>query len=408
VEQPLPIPNREVKRTCGENSVWSIPFAKIAHRQHNALQILSSFITKLMKKDLLELMKKHSKEVKTFEQGEVVEGTIVGVDKKYILLDIGAKQEGLLFKDEIKNIPDFKIEMGKTITALVLYPEDVKGNLVLSLKKAKSQHSWDSLQEAYNNSELINATVIDYLKGGLFVDVLGQKGFIPISHLNRHHFEQFNNAMMQGGESDAAQTLGGLKGTELQVKIIEIDAIKNRLVMSEKEAMPDNELVQKDKRLGEIQKGDVIKGKVTIILPYGVLVDLNGVDGLIHISEIAWEKVESAKDYFQAGEEVEVKVIGKDGDKIALSVKELKDNPWNTVEEKYPLGTKIKSKVTKVVPFGAFIELEKGLDGLIHVSEMVKPLNVGDEVEAVVVNVDSKDRKLALSVRKIEDTKIYR
>ena len=361
-----------------------------------------------MKKDLLDLMKKHSKEVRTFEQGEVVEGTIVGVDKKYILLDVGAKQEGLLFKDELKNMPDFTVEIGKTLSALVLYPEDVKGNLVLSLKKAKSQHSWDSLQEAFEKNELVKAIVIDYLKGGLFVDVMGQKGFIPISHLNRHHFEQFNNAMMQGGESDAAQNLGGLKGTELDVKIIEIDAAKNRLVMSEKEAMANEEVVERDKRLDAIKKGDIIKGKVTIILPYGVLVDLNGVDGLVHISEIAWEKVESAKDYFQPGEEIEVKVIGKDGDKIALSVKELKDNPWNTVEDKYPLGTKVTSKVTKVVPFGAFIEIERGLDGLIHVSEMVKPLNVGDEVEAVVVNVDSKDRKLALSVRKIEDTKIYR
>ena len=358
--------------------------------------------------NLIELMQKYSKQVKTYEQGDLVEGTVVAIDKKYVLLDIGAKQEGLLAKDELKNLPDKNIQIGQKISALVLYPEDMKGNLILSLKKARSQHSWSSLEEAAKKNEIVSAVVLDYLKGGFFVDVMGQKGFVPISHLNRYHFEQFNNAMAEGPTSDSAKTLGGLKGSELKVKIIEIDAAKNRLVMSEKEAMPEDEVQLRDKRLSQIQVGDVLEGKVSIVLPYGVLVDLGGIDGLVHISEIAWEKVESASDYFKSGDQINVKVIGKEGDKIALSVKELKDNPWNKVEEKYPLGMRVTSTVTKVVPFGAFIELEKGLDGLIHISEMVKPLNVGDEVEAVVVNVDSKDRKLALSVRKIEDSKIYR
>jgi len=138
------------------------------------------------------------------------------------------------------------------------------------------------------------------------------------------------------------------------------------------------------------------------------LVDLGGIDGLVHISEIAWEKVSAPKDYYKPGDSIKVKIIGKEEDKIALSVKELKDNPWNKVEERYPLGKRVKANVSKVVPFGAFIELEPGLDGLIHISETVGPLNVGDEVEAIVVNVDSKDRKLALSIRQIEDSKIYR
>ncbi len=355
-----------------------------------------------------ELIAKHSRQVKVFSAGEMVEGVIVAIDKKYILIDVGAKQEGLLARDEVKNLVGKTIEIGQKLAALVLFPEDAKGNLILSLKKARSKHNWSTLEDAYHSGEIVPATVLDYLKGGFFVDVNGQKGFIPISHLNRYHFEQFNNAMAEGSNSEAAKTLGGLKGSILEVKIIEIDVPKNRLVMSEKEAMPAEEIQLRDKRLSEIQAGSIVDGKVSIVLPYGILVDLGGIDGLVHISEIAWEKVDVASNYFKSGDNIKVKVIGKDGDKLALSVKELKDNPWNNVENKYPLGMKVKSTVTKVVPFGAFIELEKGLDGLIHVSEMVKPLAVGDEVEAVVVNVDSKDRKLALSVRKIEDTKIYK
>lgn len=358
--------------------------------------------------DLAELMQKYSKTVKNFRSGDVVNGKIVHLDKKYILLDVGAKSEGLIAIDEIKLLPNKIVELGQELSAIVIYPEDSKGNLVLSLKKAKSVRGWEALQESYTAQEIINVNVIDYFKGGLVVDAFGQRGFVPISHLSRAHFEQFNNAMAKGSASEIGKELGGLKGSQLEVKIIEIDPTKNRLVLSEKEAAPQEELLKREERLSQIKVGEIIDAKVSTVLPYGILVDLGGIDGLVHISEIAWEKVESAGDYFKVADPIKVKVIGIDDDKIALSVKELKDNPWNNVEERYPLGKVLTAKVTKIVPFGAFIELEKGLDGLIHVSEMVKPLVLGDEVTAVVVNVDSKQRKLALSVRQIEDSKIYR
>ena len=358
--------------------------------------------------ELKELMLKHSKQVKNYSFGEPVTGKIVHVDKRYILLDIGAKSEGLISSDEIKLLPNKKVEIGQELSAIVIYPEDSRGNLILSLKKARSAKGWEALEIAFRDQEIITVNVIDYFKGGLIVDAFGQRGFVPISHLNRSHFEQFNNAMAEGQTSDSAKSLGGIKGTPIQVKIIEIDSTKNRLVLSEKEARPQEELLIREEKLSKIKLGEVVEAKVSTVLPYGVLVDLGGIDGLVHISEIAWEKVESASDYFKVGDPITVKIIGIDDDKIALSVKELKDNPWDNVEEKYPLGKVITSKVTKVVPFGVFVELEKGLDGLIHVSETVAPLNVGDDVTAVVVNVDSKQRKLALSVRQIEDSKIYR
>ncbi|PJA41276.1 hypothetical protein CO178_00555 [candidate division WWE3 bacterium CG_4_9_14_3_um_filter_34_6] len=358
--------------------------------------------------NLSELIKKHSREVKTFKTGDVVEGVVVSMDRKYLLIDIGAKSEGLIPTEEIKLLPDKNVKIGQKITASVIQAENRQGNLILSLKKAKSQHNWTSLEDIYREGQPIDVTVLDYLKGGLIVDATGQRGFVPISHLSRLHFEQFNVAMSEGNNTETAQTLGGLKGTTIEVKIIELDSDKNRLVMSEKEVMSPEELASKDHRLAEIKEGDIVEGTVSTVLAYGILVDLGGIDGLVHISEIAWEKVASPKDYFKTGDTIKVKVIGKEEDKIALSVKELKDNPWNNVEEKYPLGKRVKATVSKVVPFGAFIELEPGLDGLIHISETTGPLNVGDEVEAVVVNVDSKDRKLALSIRQIEDSKIYR
>jgi len=356
------------------------------------------------KKELSELIKKSSRSVKNFSSGDVIEGTVVAIDRKYVLLDVGSKSEGLVAIDEFKGAKPVAINDKVTVT--VIYPENHQGNLILSTKKRKSTQSWGQLEDLYRSGEIIEVEVIDYLKGGLIVDVFGQRGFVPISHLNRDHFEQFNESMVKGRSSK--DDLGGLKGSNIGVKIIEIDAEKNRLVMSEKEAMPSDEIKARENRFSEIQAGNIIDGKVSTILPYGILVDLGGIDGLVHISEIAWERVESPADYYKAGDEIKVKVIGKESDRIALSVKELKDNPWNKVEERYPLGKRIKAKVTKVVPFGVFIELEPGLDGLIHISETIDPLNVGEEVEATVINVDSKERKLALSIRQIEDAKIYR
>ena len=361
-------------------------------------------------KDLSELIKKHSSQVKTYKRGELVKGTVVSIDNRYVLIDVGAKSEGLIPTDELKFLPDGgkDIDIGSEITAVVIQSENRQGNLVFSLKKAESDIAWSTLLDLYSKEEPIEVEILDYIKGGLMVNVSGQKGFIPISHLNREHFEEFNTAMAAGKGTEEADTLGGLKGSKIKVKIIEINPDKNRLILSEKEVMSQADIKKKEERLASIQVGDVEKGTVSTVLPYGILVDLGGVDGLVHISEIAWEKVSSPSDYFKPGDEIEVKVISKEDDKIALSVKELKDNPWDNVETKYPIGKIVESKVSKVVPFGAFIELEPGLDGLIHISETNGPLQVGDKVKAIVVKVSSKDRKLALSIRQLGDIKIYK
>ena len=249
----------------------------------------------------------------------------------------------------------------------------------------------------------MEANVIEYNKGGLLCDCLGLRGFIPLSHLDRSHFANDIAKFAAGSEAELKESLKVLSGKVLKVKVIEFDIEKNRFVLSEKDAMVSYSEESREKRLSEIKSGTTLEGIVTGIMPFGVFVDLEGVEGLVHISEIAWEKVSNPSSYFTVGQTISVLVLGIDDQskKLALSVKRLSKNPWETVEAKYPVGTKVTGKVSKIVPFGAFVTLEKGLDGLIHVSEASGPLKEGEEVEAVVIQVDGAGQKLALSTRQL-------
>jgi small subunit ribosomal protein S1 len=250
---------------------------------------------------------------------------------------------------------------------------------------------------------VIDAVIIEYNKGGLLCDCLGLRGFIPLSHLDRVHFANDVAKFAAGNETELKESLKVLSGKTLKVKVIELDPEKNRFVLSEKDALVNYSADAREEKLSEIKINDTMEGIVTGIMPFGVFVDLDGVEGLVHISEIAWEKVNHPSNYFNVGQSVKVMVLGIDDDskKLALSVKRLIPNPWETVEKKYPVGTKVKGKVSKIVPFGAFVTLEKGLDGLIHISEAEGPLKEGDEVEAIVTQVDASNQKLALSVKQL-------
>ena len=259
---------------------------------------------------------------------------------------------------------------------------------------------------AFKGGSVLEATVVEYNKGGLLADCLGLRGFIPLSHLDRVHFANDIAKFAAGSESELKASLKVLSGKVLKVKIIEMDKSKNRLVLSEKDALGAYSEEARHEKLAKIKAGDVLEGIVTGIMPFGVFVDLDGVEGLVHISEIAWEKVNHPSNYFAVGSTVQVKVLGIDGEsgKLALSVKRLTENPWEKAEEKYKVGTKVQGVVSKVVPFGAFVNLEKGLDGLVHVSETSGPLKEGEEVTAVVTQVDAENQKLALSIRQAEES----
>jgi small subunit ribosomal protein S1 len=364
---------------------------------------------KIFKEDsiMTKLLKDHDIDIKQFNYGDLVEGVVVSVSHGEILLDVGAKSEGMISGEELLDADrSYKnLKPGDLVLAMVVQPENHQGYIVLSLKRAEKDKKWHVVEEAYANGSVLEVIVLEYTKGGLLVDSLGLRGFVPLSHLDRVHFANDLAKSAAGSEAELKESLRVLAGKVLKVKVIEFDKEKNRLVLSEKEATDLYSESARGERLENINAGDILDGIVTGVMPFGLFVDLNGVEGLVHISEIAWEKVSSPASYFSVGSPIQVKVLGIDekSQKLALSVKQLIQNPWNDVDSRYPVGTTVKGTVSKIVPFGAFVNLEKGLDGLIHVSEAAGPLNVGDDVEAVVTNVDSSKQKLALSTRKSQD-----
>ncbi|MBI2414244.1 S1 RNA-binding domain-containing protein [candidate division WWE3 bacterium] len=344
-------------------------------------------------------------EVKQFAQGDVVEGIVVSVTAKEVLLDVGAKSEGVILSDEIGSDDYVKnLVPGTRALAYVVQAENDQGYIVLSFKRAQKERSWRDAEVSFKDDAILEVEVIEYNKGGLLVDCMGLRGFVPLSHLDRVHFTEDVGKFAAGSEAELKESLEVLSGKKLKVKVIEIDQEKNRLVLSEKDAVSTYSEDVRQERFESVKMGDLLNGVVTGVMPFGLFVDMEGLEGLVHISEIAWEKVSHPGNYFQVGSSIQVKVIGKDdiSKKLALSVKQLMNNPWETAEAKYPVGTVVKGKVSKIVPFGAFVNLEKGLDGLIHVSEATRPLIDGEEVEATVTNVDGANQKLALSMRTAE------
>ncbi len=362
--------------------------AKKVHKENSAMSKL------LKEKDL---------QMKELKPGELIEGYVISVTHGEILVDVGAKSEGIITGAELEETDGvYKgLKAGDHITAKIVQPENMQGYIVLSLRKAEKDRKWKDAEEAYSSGASLDATIIEYNKGGLLCDCLNLRGFIPLSHLDRSHFANDIAKFAAGSESELKDSLKVLAGKILKVKVIELDPEKNRFVLSEKDALSNYSDESKEKKLAEIEPGKTLEGIVTGIMPFGVFVDLGGVEGLVHISEIAWEKVNHPSHYFKVGQTVSVMVLGVDeqSKKLALSVKRLTPNPWETVDSKYPVGTKIKGLVSKIVPFGAFVTIEKGLDGLIHISEAGTPLKEGQEVEAVVIQVDGANQKLALSTR---------
>lgn len=345
--------------------------------------------------------------MKELHPSDIVEGIVVAVTHGEILVDVGAKSEGIIAGAELADSDaTYKsLKPGDKIVSKVVQVENDQGYIVLSIKRAEKERKWKDADDALGTGSILEATIIEYNKGGLLVDCMGLRGFIPLSHLDRAHFANDVAKFAAGSEAELKESLKILSGKVLKVKVIELDREKNRFVLSEKDALSSYSDDAKEKRLAEIKNGDKVEGVVTGIMPFGAFIDLGGVEGLVHISEIAWEKVSHPSNYFKVGQTIQVLVLGVDEQsrKLALSVKRLSSNPWETVETKYPVGSKVKGTVSKIVPFGAFVTLEKGLDGLVHVSEAAGPLKEGEEIEAIVIQVDGASQKLALSTRQIAE-----
>lgn len=334
--------------------------------------------------------------IKDVRRGARVKGTVVQVKDTEVLVDIGGKSEGILPSSELTaeeaaDIPA-KFHVGDEIDVIILRKENQEGYPVLSKKRIDQEIAWDKLQQAKDEGQTITGKVLDVVKGGLLVDV-GLRGFIPASLVSLGY----------------AENLATYVGNEIQVKVIECEKNNNKLVLSAKAVLKEASLKQKEETWATIAEGQIKKGIVRRLTNFGAFIDIGGVDGLLHVSEMAWHRVNQASDVLKQGDEVEVYVLGVDpaNEKISLSLKKLIPNPWEVAKEKYLPGTVIKAKVMRTAPFGAFLEVEPGVEGLVHISQMahqrvgktedvVKP---GDVVEVQVLSVDSQAKRMSLSIK---------
>src|SRR5437588_3107235 len=349
------------------------------------------------------------------KRGDVVEGVIVRIDQDEILVDIGLKSEGVLSTKELPatGYGSFnELHMNDKVLVYVIQPETQDGHALLSLKRANAERQWRIAEEQYKNGELLKARVIDYNKGGLIVDVAGIRGFVPISQILNLKREE----VASGGENqETAAKLQSMKDKELQLKIIEINRARNRLILSERLAVQEWRQRRREELLDELKPGEVRKGIVSNLANFGAFVDLGGADGLVHISQLAWSRVNHPSEVLHVGQEVEVQVLSVDKEKtkIALSIKRAEVDPWTTVEQRYTPGQVVTGVITKIAPFGAFARIEDGIEGLIHLSELTPGmdpkanLHENQQLQLRILRIDADRRRLGLSLRQADalDTK---
>jgi small subunit ribosomal protein S1 len=347
----------------------------------------------------------------SIKRGDVVEGVIVRIDQDEILVDIGLKSEGVLSTKELpaSGYGSFsELHLNDKVLVYVIQPESSEGHAVLSLKRANTERQWRIAEEQFRGNELLKAKVIDYNKGGLIVDVAGIRGFVPISQILNLKREE----VAAGGENqETAAKLQSMKDKELQLKIIEINRARNRLILSERLAVQEWRQRRREELLDELRPNEVRKGVVSNLANFGAFIDLGGADGLVHISQLAWSRVNHPSEVLHVGQEVEVQVLSVDKDKkkIALSIKRAEVDPWTTVAQRYSIGQMVSGVVTKIAPFGAFARIEDGIEGLIHLSEVgtgVDPKTVlveGAQLQLRILRIDAERRRLGLSLRQAEE-----
>ena len=347
----------------------------------------------------------------SIKRGDVVEGVIVRIDQDEILVDIGLKSEGVLSTKELpaNGYGSFnELQINDKVLVYVIQPETQDGHALLSLKRANAERQWRIAEEQYKNGELLKARVIDYNKGGLIVDVSGIRGFVPISQILNLKREE----VASGGESqETAAKLQSMKDKELQLKIIEINRARNRLILSERLAVQEWRQRRREELLDELKPGEVRHGVVSNLANFGAFVDLGGADGLVHISQLAWSRVNHPSEVLHVGQQVEVQVLSVDKEKkkIALSIKRAEVDPWTTVEQRYTPGQVVTGVITKIAPFGAFARIEDGIEGLIHLSELTpgmdprQTLHEGVPLQLRILRIDAERRRLGLSLRQAEE-----
>src|SRR5579884_2749034 len=347
-----------------------------------------------------ELIPDYESTFPEINEGQVVHGTVVRVDKDEVLVDIGYKSEGVIPVSELsirRSVnPADEVALGDEVDALVLTKEDAEGRLILSKKRARFELAWKNIEGAAESGEPVNGRVIEVVKGGLILD-LGVRGFLPASLVDIRR----------------VQDLDEFLGQELRAKVIELNRSRNNVVLSRRAVLEEERKDQRQQILDKLEPGQVVSGTISNIVDFGAFVDLNGMDGLIHISELSWSHVNHPSEVLEIGQTVQVKVldIDRDRQRISLGLKQTQNDPWQQVLEAYHEGDVVEGRVTKVVTFGAFVEILAGVEGLVHISELAQhhvenPREVvsqGQAVNVKIIEVDAERRRLSLSLKRVEE-----
>ena len=334
-----------------------------------------------------------------FEEGDVVTGKVVRIDKDEVLVDIGYKSEGVIPSNELsirKSVdPSEEVELGEEVDALVLTKEDQDGRLILSKKRARFERAWRRIEAAAESGEPVIGAVIEVVKGGLIID-LGVRGFLPASLVDIRRVPNLDEYL----------------GQNIQCKVIELNRSRNNVVLSRRAVLEEERKEQRQAILERLQPGLIIEGQISNIVDFGAFVDLDGIDGLIHISELSWSHVNHPSEILNIGDTVQVKVldIDRDRQRISLGLKQTQEDPWQRVVDTYNVGDELEGTVTKVVAFGAFVEILEGVEGLVHISELAQQhvenpreiVQPGDEVKVKILEIDSERRRLSLSIKRVE------
>jgi small subunit ribosomal protein S1 len=361
-----------------------------------------------------ELLNEQSGDIRSFKHGDVVEGTVVRIDKDEILVDIGAKSEGVVSNRELygRNAESQPaLDIGDTVLVYVLQPESNEGHAVLSLRRAGLERKWRSMQEQFDAGVIIEAPVIDHNKGGLIVDC-GIRGFVPISQIVDFPRRPQNDQPRDAAQ-EIAEKLQPFVGRKMRLKILEVNRKANRLILSEKVALYEERREKRDELFSSLQVGQKVTGTVRSIAPFGVFIDLGGIDGLVHKSELSWNKVNNPEAGYHVGDEVEAEVIdiNHERGRISLSIRRLQPDPWHSTVADFKVGDIIDGTVTKIVNFGAFVRVREGLEGLIHISELshqrvAHPGDVvheGQVLKLKIISLDSERHRLGLSLKQAEE-----
>jgi small subunit ribosomal protein S1 len=348
---------------------------------------------------MAEEMKSELTEVATFQVGDVVKGKVVSVEQNQALVDIGYKSEAILPISELSSLHVDKVadvlNVDDELDVKVIRIKEDEDKLIVSKKAVDAEKSWEELQRKFESGEVITATVADIVKGGLVVDV-GVRGFIPASHVELHFVEDFSD----------------YKGRELSLKVIELDAEKNKCILSHKAVLEEELNRKKEAVLASLEEGQVLEGTVQRLTDFGAFVDIGGVDGLVHVSELAWHRVEHPADMLKEGDKVKVKVlkVNREQERISLSIKETEEGPWEKVAKELSAGDVVKGTVKRLVSFGAFVEVFPGVEGLVHVSQIsrrhvatpAEVLEEGQEVQVKVLEMAPEQKRISLSIKDVE------